>query len=51
MSAVPYIGFALVAAIAVVIAAIPLFRIETTKTRNLLLAALALFVIGVGGGT
>ncbi len=51
MNAVPYIGFALVATIAVVFAAIPMFRIEKAKTRYLLLAALALFVIGVGGGT
>ena len=51
MNAVPTIGFALAAAVAVVFAAIPLFRIEKAKTRYLLLAALALFVIGVGGGS
>lgn len=51
MSAVPYIGFALVAAVAVIFAAIPLFRIESKKTRFLLLAAAALFIVGVGGGT
>lgn len=51
MNAVPYIGFALVAAIAVVFAAVPMFRIEKAKTRYLLLAALSLFIIGVGGGT
>ncbi|HKU65171.1 MAG TPA: tetratricopeptide repeat protein [Rhizomicrobium sp.] len=51
MSAVPYIGFALVAAIAVIFAAIPLFRIEKAKTRYLLLAAAVLFIIGVGGGS
>ena len=50
MNSVPTIGFALAAAVAVVFAAIPLFRIEKAKTRYLLLAALALFVIGVGGG-
>ena len=50
-SAVPYIGFALLAAIAVIFAAIPLFRIEKAKTRYLLLAAAALFMIGVGGGS
>ncbi len=51
MSAVPYIVFALVAAIAVLFAAIPLFRIEKAKTRYLSLAAAALFIIGVGTGT
>jgi len=51
VSAVPYIGFALVAAIAVIFAAIPLFRIESKKTRYLLLAAAAFFVLGVGGGS
>ena len=51
MNAVPYIGFALVAAIAVVFAALPLFRIESKKTRFLLLAACALFTVGIGGGS
>ena len=51
MSAVPYVGFALVATLAVVFAAAPLFGIGQRKTRALLLAGLALFVIGVGGGT
>ncbi len=51
MSAVPYIVFALVAAIAVLFAAIPLFRIEKAKTRYLALAAAVLFIIGVGTGT
>ena len=51
MTAVPYIGFALVAAIAVVFAALPLFRIESKKTRFLLLAACALFTVGIGGGS
>lgn len=51
MSAIPYIGFALVAAIAVIIAAIPLFRIESKKTRYSVLAAAALFIVGVGGGS
>ncbi len=50
MNAVPYIGFALVAVIAVIFAAIPLFRLEKARTRYLLLAALTLFIIGVGGG-
>lgn len=51
MNAVPYVGFALVATLAVVFAAAPLFGIGKQKTRALLLAGLALFVIGVGGGT
>jgi cytochrome c-type biogenesis protein CcmH len=51
VSAVPYLGFALVAAIAVVFAAMPLFRISGKKMRFLLLAASALFILGVGGGT
>ena len=51
MSAVPYIGFALVATLAVVFAAAPLFGIGQKRTHALLLAGLALFVIGVGGGT
>jgi len=51
VNAVPYIGFALVAAIAVVFAALPLFRIESKKTRFLLLAACALFTVGIGGGS
>ncbi|HJS45148.1 MAG TPA: tetratricopeptide repeat protein [Rhizomicrobium sp.] len=50
-SAVPYIGFAFVAVIAIIFAAIPLFRIEKAKTRYLLLAAAVLFIIGVGGGS
>jgi len=51
VSAVPYIGFALVATLAVVFAAAPLFGIGQKRTHALLLAGLALFVIGVGGGT
>jgi cytochrome c-type biogenesis protein CcmH len=51
VSAVPYIGFALVAMIAVGFAAAPLFGIGQTKTRVLLLAAAAIFIIGIGGGT
>ena len=50
MSAVPVIGFALVAAIAVAFVAAPLFGIAAKKTRALLLAAAAMLVLGVGGG-
>lgn len=51
MSAVPYIGFALVAAVAVAFAAAPLFGIGQKQARALWLAAAALFIVGVGGGT
>jgi cytochrome c-type biogenesis protein CcmH len=51
VSAIPYIGFALVAMIAVGFAAAPLFGIGQTKTRVLLLAAAAIFITGIGGGT
>jgi cytochrome c-type biogenesis protein CcmH len=51
VSAVPVIGFALIAAIAVAFAAAPLFRVSQVKTRALLLAAAAVFIIGIGGGT
>ena len=50
MSAVPVIGFALVAAIAVAFAAAPLFGVAAKKTRALLLAAAAVLVLGIGGG-
>ena len=51
MSAVPFIGFALVATLAIVFAAVPLFRVEKKSLRALLLAALVLAVLGIGGGT
>ena len=51
MSAVPIIGFVLIALIAIGFAAVPLWRIENRKMRALILAAAALFVLGVGGGT
>ncbi len=51
MSAAPFIGFALVAAIAVAFAVAPLFRIQRMKLRVLILAAGALAVLGIGGGT
>jgi cytochrome c-type biogenesis protein CcmH len=51
VNAVPYIGFALVAAVAVAFAAAPLFRVSQARTRALLLAAAAIFIIGIGGGT
>ena len=51
MSAVPIIGFVLIALIAIGFAAVPLWRIENRKMRALILAAAALFVLGIGGGT
>ena len=51
MSAVPFIGFALVATLAVAFAALPLFRIERKSLRAGLLAALVLAMLGIGGGT
>jgi len=46
------IGFVLVAALAVAFAAVPLFRSEKKKARTaLLLAAVALLILGIGGGT
>jgi len=50
VSAIPYIGFALVAAVAVAFAAVPLFQVEKKSLRALLLGALALGILGIGGG-
>jgi len=51
VSAIPYIGFALVAAVAVAFAAVPLFHVENKRLRALLVGALALGILGIGGGT
>ena len=51
MNAVPIIGFAVVAALAIAFAAVPLWRIENKKKRALFLAAAALSILAVGGGT
>lgn len=51
MSVVPYIGFALVALVAIAFAAVPLLRAGNGKGRLLLLAAIALAMLGIGGGT
>ena len=50
MNAVPIIGFALVALLAIGFAAVPLWRIENKKTRILLLAAAVVAILAVGGG-
>ena len=51
MNAVPVIGFVLIAAIAIGFAAVPLWRIENRKKRALLMAAAALPILAIGGGT
>jgi cytochrome c-type biogenesis protein CcmH len=51
LSLVPYIGFALVALLAIAFAAVPLLRAREKKGRLLLLGAIALFILAVGGGT
>jgi cytochrome c-type biogenesis protein CcmH len=48
---IPVIGFVLVALSAVGFAAVPLLRLASLKGRLLLGTALALFVLGIGGGT
>lgn len=50
MSALPVIGFVLIAALAVGFAVVPLVRLQRKK-QALLLAAIALFMLGIGGGT
>ena len=50
MNAVPIIGFALVALLAIGFAAVPLWRIENSKTRILLLAVAVVAILAVGGG-
>lgn len=52
MTALPLIGFAVVAVIAISFAAVPLWRkTSSAKARALLLAAVALFMLAIGGGT
>jgi len=47
----PVIGFVVVALVAIAFAAVPLWRRAKGKARALLLAALALFMLAIGGGT
>ncbi len=49
MSALPVIGFVIVAALAVAFAVVPVMRLRRKK-QALLLAAIALFMLGIGGG-
>lgn len=51
MSAVLYIGVLVVVLAAVAFAVMPLWRARTIKGRSILAAALALFLLGIGGGT
>jgi len=51
VSLVPVIGFALVAVLAIAFAAVPLWRSGQKKGRALLLGAIALFMLAIGGGT
>jgi len=51
VSAAPVIGFVLIALVAIGFAVVPLLRITDKKSRALLLAAIALFMLGVGGGS
>ena len=50
MTWLPITGFVVVAAVAAGFAAVPLLRGGASRGRILLLAAVALFVLGVGGG-
>jgi len=51
VSLVPVIGFVVVALLAVAFAAVPLWRMQEKKGRALLLGAIALFMLAIGGGT
>ena len=51
MTALPVIGFVVVAFIAIAFAAVPLWRKLKGKARGLALAAAALFMLAIGGGT
>lgn len=51
MSLVPAIAFVLIALLAIAFAAVPLWRMGKMKGRALLLAAIALFMLAIGGGT
>jgi cytochrome c-type biogenesis protein CcmH len=51
VNAVPIIGFVLVALLAIAFAGVPLWRIESKTKRAMFLAAAALAVLAIGGGT
>jgi cytochrome c-type biogenesis protein CcmH len=51
VSAAPIIGFVLIALLAIAFAVVPLLRIKDKKRRALLLAAIALSMLTIGGGS
>jgi cytochrome c-type biogenesis protein CcmH len=51
VSAAPIIGFVLIALLAIAFAVVPLLRMKDKKSRALLLAAIALVMLGIGGGS
>ncbi|HWM60973.1 MAG TPA: hypothetical protein VNN98_02425 [Rhizomicrobium sp.] len=51
MSAAPIIGFVLIALLAIAFAVVPLLRMKDKRRRALLLAAVALAMLGIGGGS
>jgi cytochrome c-type biogenesis protein CcmH len=51
LTALPVIGFVVVALAAIAFAALPLWRKAKGRARALLLGAVALFMLGIGGGT
>ena len=51
MNLVPVIGFVLVALLAIAFAGVPLWRAGAKKGRALLVGAIALFMLAIGGGT
>jgi cytochrome c-type biogenesis protein CcmH len=50
VSALPVIGLVLIALLAIAFAVVPLLRMKNIKMRALLLAGIAIFIAGVGGG-
>lgn len=51
MTAVPFIGFIVVALLAIAFVAVPLVRAQEKKNWTLLLAAITILTLGVGAGT
>jgi len=51
VSAAPIIGFVLIALLAIAFAVVPLLRMKDKRRRALLLAAVALAMLGIGGGS
>ena len=51
MTAVPFIGFIVIALLAIAFVAVPLIRAKEKKNWSLLLAAITIVTLGVGAGT